>query len=480
MNLARAEESHLAALVDRAREVARSVPDVDAFEIRADQRLDSRVAIHKDKPLTGRRVLTGALGVRVIVQDQSAYAHTADPTPESVRDLVTRAAALARAQARRGWRPTAVPDEPVTHRKASYRPRAGWDHDTESEGQALDMLKRVTDAAKEVLPAAEGHAALGIRTTTTLLTDSLDSWVEIGSLLSTTYTSVAHGGDRLVNGTARQGGELDLAHYATGDAAERLGRLAAERAEEASRAVAVPSGRYRVLCDNELSGTLAHESFGHLTEHDLVSSGWSMLQGRRGETLAAEDVSVTDAPVVDEGRQGVVVPLDDQGTQGEPVRVLDRGVLRRWLHTRESAREAGDAPGGNGRALTAAFPSIVRMRNTYFEPGTHTFNEALAQLDDGLYLCGARGGAPQSDGSFMFTAIRGYLVKNGRIEAPVRTAAIHGNILDFLRNVECLTRDFEVSTNYFGGCGKRDQSFLHVGVGGPHVLVRDALVGASG
>lgn len=476
--LARTEDD-LAALVDRAAEVARSVPGVSAFEIRADRRLDSRIGILEGRPLSGRRAFAGGLGVRVFSGAQSAYAHTPDPTPAAVRELVERALALARAQARRGWRPTAVPDEPVTHRKATYQPRADWRHDADSEGAVLAMLRRLTAEAKAREPEGEAHASFGALRTSTILTDSLRSWVEVGSLVSTTYTSLSLKGARLANGTARRGGELGIEEHAAGDAPERLGEQAAHRAREASAAVAVPSGRYRVLCDNELSGTLAHESFGHLTEHDLVSSGWSMLAGRQGETLAAEAVSVTDAPLVAGGREGVAVPLDDQGTPGRPVRVLDRGVLRSWLHTRESAHEAGEEALGNGRALTAGFPSIVRMRNTYFEPGDATFEDALAQLDDGLYLCGARGGAPQSDGSFMFTAIRGYLVKGGRIEAPVRTAAIHGNIFEFLRNVECLTRDFEVSTNYFGGCGKRDQSFLHVGVGGPHVLVSNALVGAA-
>lgn len=479
MTLAASTEDDLASLVDRAAEIARRVPGASAFEIRADRRLDSRIGVLEAKPLSGRRVTSSGLGIRVFVGPQSAYAHTADPTPAALRELVERAASIARAQARRGWKPTAIAEEPVLHRHARYAPRADWAHDAASEGAVLDMLRRVTAAAKEREPEGEAHASFGALRSRSVLTDSLGSWVEIGSLVSTTYTSVSRKGARLANGTARRGGELGLADYSAGDAAERLGQMAAERAGEAASAVAIPSGRYRVLCDNELSGTLAHESFGHLTEHDLVSSGWSMLQGRRGETLAAESVSVTDAPLVAGGREGVAVPLDDQGTRGEPVRVLDRGVLKAWLHTRESAHEAGDAPLGNGRALNAGFPSIVRMRNTYFEPGDRTMEEALEQLGDGLYLCGARGGAPQSDGSFMFTAIRGYVVKGGRIEAPVRTAAIHGNILEFLRNVECLTRDFEVSTNYFGGCGKRDQSFLHVGVGGPHVLVGGALVGAA-
>jgi len=80
----------------------------------------------------------------------------------------------------------------------------------------------------------------------------------------------------------------------------------------------------------------------------------------------------------------------------------------------------------------------------------------------------------------MFTSHRGYRVERGEITEPVRSTSIHGNVLQFLQSVRLLTKDFDVHTNYFGGCGKGAQSLLHVGVGGPHTLVEGALLGGHG
>lgn len=470
-------DEDLPALAERAAQAARGVEGVDAFEIRVDRRVDWRASVDGKKRTSSRTFQTVGLGARVFVKDQAAYVYVHDPTPAAVRDLVARGRDLARAQSAGGWRATAIPGQPLVARKATYLPKARWETDANAEARAIALLVEACRAAKERAPNGAPHASIGARESRVVVTDSLGSWIETGSLVSTCHTSIALEAARYGNGSARTGGELGIDGYAS--RVEPIGSLAADRALESARAVPLKGGRYRVLCDNELAGTLAHESFGHLTEHDLVASQWSSLRGRQGETLANDTVSVSDAPMVKDGAQGVVVPIDDQGATGEKVTMLDRGVLRRWLHTRESAHSTGDAPTGNGRALNSRFPAIVRMRNTFFEPGDRTLDEALEQLGDGVYLMGARGGAPQSDGSFMFTAMRGYLVENGRPTHPVRTAAIHGNVLDFLRNVECLTRDFEVTANYFGGCGKGDQSFLHVGVGGPHVLVSDALVGGA-
>ena len=61
----------------------------------------------------------------------------------------------------------------------------------------------------------------------------------------------------------------------------------------------------------------------------------------------------------------------------------------------------------------------------------------------------------------------------------MRATAISGNIFDSLRGVLGLTRDFRVMTTNFGGCGKWNQSYLPIGMGGPHVLLGSAHLGGS-
>ncbi len=465
----------LANAVERAAGIARSLPNVTAFEIRADERDDRRYAMRDGASPTMRAVVSTGLGMLIYAGGASAYVYTVDLSSPALREAAERGRRLAIANGHRAWERF---DPVLVQRRARYLPDVkDAPSRIEDPAPVFDLLKRVCEGAHHADPTTGVQAGFGAYTNRMLLVDSAESWVERESLVSTLVASVTQRTEgRVGHGVGREGGEFGLGDY---QHPEELGRTGAARARESVDAVPITAGRYRVLCDSELSGTLAHESFGHLAEHDLVSSGWSTLAGRRGETLAAPEVSVADAPLVAGGKQGVVVPFDDQGTPGKPVTMLDKGVLSAWMHTRDSAVASGEEAAGNGRALNARFPPIVRMRNTYFEPGDHTFEEALEQLDDGLYLLGAQGGSPHSDGSFMFTSSRGYRVRRGKIEEPVRTTAIHGKILDFLQNVEALTRDFKVVTNYYGGCGKRDQSYLHVGVGGPHVLVSDALVGGS-
>jgi TldD protein len=119
------------------------------------------------------------------------------------------------------------------------------------------------------------------------------------------------------------------------------------------------------------------------------------------------------------------------------------------------------------------------MTNTYFLPGDLTEDEAMEQLGTGIYAIQTSGGQVELDGSFVFKAIRGYWIENGEIQYPIREVALSGNILDLLSKIEGGTKDLKLSSGYFGGCGKGEQSPLPTGMGGPQLIIDDVTFGGE-
>ncbi|HET6404266.1 MAG TPA: TldD/PmbA family protein [Candidatus Thermoplasmatota archaeon] len=473
----------LPAFVDLVVRAAKRLDGVAAWEVRGDLVHDRRFVSDGKQFRASLMSELGGVSLRIFTADGGAsFGMTTEATPEAAEALAQRVLAFARSSARKGVKAFAPGD--ATARRASYAPsvkRLPRDADLDEFRELLERAQAGAEAADTMRAGVRGTSSWASRERRVLFVDSHGSQVENATLLSSLLVHrLVRADGKTGDGFLYRSGERGLTDFEDEGGPEAIGAEASKRAHEYWEARAAPVGRMRVLTDNHLSGTLAHESFGHLTEYDLVASQWSVLRGRRGEAFAGEHVSVIDAPTVDEPIvQGVRVPLDEEGVRGKPVRLLDRGVLAAWMHVRGSAPESDDAPTGNGRSLDFRHPPIVRMRNTYFEPGDMSVEEALEELGTGVYLCGGRGGAPHSEGSFMFTAQRGYLVENGEIVAPIRSTSIYGNIFDFLHNIEGVTRDFRVFASVHGGCGKWSQSFLHVGMGGPHVLVREALVGGE-
>lgn len=103
----------------------------------------------------------------------------------------------------------------------------------------------------------------------------------------------------------------------------------------------------------------------------------------------------------------------------------------------------------------------------------------MEQLGTGIYAIRTLGGQVDLDGSFVFQAIRGYWVKNGEKQYPLKDVALSGNILDLLKNIRGATKDLKINATYFGGCGKDGQYPLPVGIGGPKLIIDNVRFGGE-
>lgn len=262
----------------------------------------------------------------------------------------------------------------------------------------------------------------------------------------------ARGGD-MVTATESEGvvgGWKDLFHRRTPEAM-------AERA--AHRAVALldapyPRGeRSTVILDPAIVGLISHEAFGHTVEADFVLSG-SAAQGKLGEQVASELVTLVDTGVPD--RTGVpsgTLLVDDEGVLTRKAVIVDRGILRSYLFDRETAARFGFEPTGNARAFEYSDEPLIRMRNTYIEPGDAHPEEMVEDVKHGYLLKGSGPGQADSSAEFMFGVQEAYLVENGEVGPLLRSATISGNAFDVLRTVDAVGRDFAFDMGA-GFCGK--------------------------
>ncbi len=257
---------------------------------------------------------------------------------------------------------------------------------------------------------------------------------------------------------------------------EELATKAAKHSVELLDARACKPGRYTVIIDPLLTGLLTHESFGHLTEGDHVIAGSSPLKGRKGERLGPESLTIIDDGTYGKGQW---TPYDDEGTPATKTIIVKNGVLRGYLNSRESAAKLGEKPTGNSRAQDYSFLPIVRMTNTYIAPGNHRRDEVFEDVEEGIYAVKGAGGQSGSDGTFFFRAARAYEIKNGEPQQPLTNVALTGNILEYLKSIDAIADDLEIDVDAgFGGCLSRGQRAM-VGLGGPHVRIRNAIIGGK-
>jgi len=275
-------------------------------------------------------------------------------------------------------------------------------------------------------------------------------------------------------GLVRQGYESvhSRSDYDAFTGIENRVQSAAERAIRQLEAKSVKGGQYTVVLDPYLAGVFIHEAFGHLSEADFVYENPQMQEVLQlGKPLGISQLNVVDDATIPNLPGSM--KYDDEGVEGQRKYLIKDGILTQRLHNRETAGKMHEAPTGNARALSATYPPIVRMTNTAIEAGDCSFEDMIANIDEGVYAVRMLGG--QTNGEmFTFAAAEGYMIRNGKIAEPVSDVTLSGNVFQTLKDIEAIGSD---SVYLNGGCGKGGQSPLPVSVGGPHISIQNVVVG---
>ena len=252
-----------------------------------------------------------------------------------------------------------------------------------------------------------------------------------------------------------------------------IGRTAAEQALRLLDSKPTPAGKFTCILDNVMTGLLAHEAFGHACEADAILQGASVLEGRIGEKVASDEISLIDDPRV-EGSFGYF-SYDWEGVPSSKHVLIENGILKGFLHNLETSSRMGIPPNGSARSENYGSPPIIRMSNTYIAGGDWDREELIRDTPDGLLIKGAQYGYVEpSKGQFMFKCDEAYEIVKGELGQRYRDASLSGVILEVLGHVSGLANDFKMTDP--GYCGKNGQS-ARTTDGGPHMRIDEVVVG---
>jgi len=266
----------------------------------------------------------------------------------------------------------------------------------------------------------------------------------------------------------------DLRGFSTVQGMEQYCDEVAKRAIDLLNAESVAGGVYTVIVDPKLCGVFVHEAFGHLSEADFIYENPRLREIMRpGRRFGPEFLNITDDGSL-EGEAGFIA-FDNEGVPSSRTPLITGGVLAGRLHNRETAAKMRELPTGNARAISYSHPPIVRMTCTFMEPAEWTFEQMLADTDDGIYAVGMLGGQTNME-MFTFSAEEAYRIEKGKLGKKLRDVVLTGNVFETLKNIDAVGSDVKLFGG-MGGCGKDGQSPLRVSDGGPHCRIRNMVIG---
>ena len=258
---------------------------------------------------------------------------------------------------------------------------------------------------------------------------------------------------------------LNLEHYA-GEAA----RIAVTMLE----ADECPSGKFPVIIDNEFGGVIFHEACGHGLEATSVAKNNSVFANRIGEKVAPDIVTYIDDGTLP--NEWGSLTIDDEGEKTRKNVLIEDGILKGYLIDKFNARRMNAEATGSSRRQSYRFNPTSRMTNTYIAPGKSTPEDIIASTERGIYAKYMGGGSVNpATGDYNFAVAEAYLVKDGKIDRPVRGATLIGNGAKTLQLVDRVGNNLAHGA---GMCGSISGS-LPVNVGQPMLRVSEITVGGT-
>ncbi len=369
--------------------------------------------------------------------------------------------------------------------RASYRVKEKKNMDSESDDEKIKLLRETCSLVKSIVKTAKvpvvsveygeeveeklymnSDGALITSVTPRIILEYTLTLEGDGESLNRVYTYTGTGGLELIR-------EWRIPESIC-DEALRLEKIVL-------KSKAPPRGKLDVVFGSEVVGLVVHESCGHPCEADRIlgreaaQAGESFIPKRLGvgDKIGGAEATVIDDPTIP-GSAGFYL-YDDEGVPARPKYLYLKGVINELLHNRWTARVYGVSSNGSARAADYKSEPIVRMSNTYLEPGDYSFSELLEDIKLGVYVKSyMEWNIDDERWSQRYVGLEAYAIVDGEIAYPVKNPVIEFTTPEFYSKLDARTKNLEF---HAGLCGKGEPAQgIPVWLGGPEARVRGLLV----
>ncbi|MBL6856605.1 MAG: metalloprotease TldD [Rhodobacteraceae bacterium] len=409
-------------------------------------------------------------GIRTVLGESTGYAHS---TEISERALL-RAANSAKIVSQIGGGKLAI-----APRKTNHNQYEQIDPVSEATfGSKVNILKEINEYARSLdsrvfqvsISIAASHQEIEI------LRPEGFSVKDVRPMTRLNISIIVEKDGRRETGTAGGGGRSSVKPLLERSHWEKVAKEALRVALVNLDAVPAPAGIMDIVLGPGWPGILLHEAIGHGLEGDFNRKGTSAFSNLMGKQIAAKGVTVLDDGTL-KNRRGSI-SFDDEGTPSARNVLIEDGKLVSYMQDRQNSRLMNVKSTGNGRRESYAHAPMPRMTNTFMLGGSDEPKSLLADLKHGIWATGFGGGQVDiTNGKFVFSCTEAYLVKNGKIGAPIKGATLIGDGATALKQIRGLGNDMAMDPG-MGNCGKQGQ-WVPVGVGQPSLLIGGLTIGGS-
>ena len=419
--------------------------------------------------------------VRVLVHGGMGFATIDRLEKERVLERVRTAVRMAKASSKLVSKRITLSDEP-THVADYSVPQKKKIADVGLD-DIVEALTHIDRAMTEAAPLVSRYISLGMSEKTKYIANSDDS--RIGSVIPRislfSIPTIAEG-EKISQAMLQRGVAMGWEYMNPVVRAEEICHEIAMTYKNMKEGVKAPAGKIDMVLGPEVVGIAAHESCGHPYEADRITgreaaqAGESFINaGMLGTRIGSDVATVIDDPTI-ENSYGFYL-YDDEGVKARPKVLIKNGIINEFLHNRETAA-ATDLGPSNAAARAQSFDreAIVRMSNTFVQPGDHEVEELFEGIQTGVYMKNfMEWNIDDKRFNQRYIGREAYLIENGKVTKPVKAPILELTTPAFWSSIDAVAKDLSFTA---ATCGKGEPSQgVPVYTGGPHIRLKGITLG---
>ena len=377
------------------------------------------------------------IGIRVIVDGGWGFASTPSKQTEDLERTVERAIAIAQASARCQLQPVELTYvEPVQTKKAIPVQRDAFQVSSE---EVSHLLRDCHEAMTQVTAVKSTSGSVFMSRENKIFASSEGAWIEQEiSITGAGFDVLARGNNDV------QRRSFNMNKTGGFEAVERMhlverATLMAKEAAVLLTAAECPHRVDHLILDSSLARLQVHESCGHPMELDRVLGSEDTYAGKsfltpdlygKNYRFGSEAVNLT-ADATLEGALGSFY-YDDEGVPAQRTDLVEQGIFKNYLTSRETAADYGGTSNGCMKAMNWANIPLIRMTNINLEPGDWSLEEMIKDTKSGILACTPKSWSLDDKRmNFHFAPEIAYEIKDGEIVRPLKNAAYTGLTPEF-------------------------------------------------
>jgi len=426
--------------------------------------------------------------VRVVFEKSLGFSSTNIVSKRTAKDAARRAVNIAKASANAIRKGVSMSGEKLGEGKVEIKPRIRFDCiDLNSK---IQLLKEADKAAEESANEAKAKLPAHMFILDTIKTEKIvlnSDGANISSIIPRVALSVFLTAYHPQKGSAQR--FFNLGEVAGWEGVEKwnLLKLLGEEAQSLSKTLmearSPPEGEMDVVLGPEVIGIVCHESCGHPAEADRILGREAAQAGETylkrdslGMRVGSSVVNVVDDPTLPSSFGFYL--YDEEGIKAGKRVLIKEGVVSEFLHNRETAAVFRVQSNAASRSVAYDREPIIRMANTFLEPGDYSKEELIEEVKHGIYIKNfMEWNIDDRRFHERYVGLEAYRIENGELKERVRNPVLEITTVGLWSAMDAVGKDLEFQAAY---CGKGDpMQGIPVWTGGPHARLRKIRLGGA-